>query len=258
MSVDQLKQYYEDSAHRFWDPKQGMIGRDLHIYPLLDGLSGTVLEYGCGSGSLLLNLAREDRFTKLTGVDISEHALSKVKQAWKELAPSKTEKVSIVVPLNDHLPGIPDNSVDVILSLDTIEHVLNPYVVIDELHRIATSSAVFVISVPNYAYIKYVVNLFFGIQPRTGTNDPVENWREIGWDGMHLHTFTKSSLSTLLANCGWEVQQWSGYGDRLSWLGLGMLRRRFPGFWSGAITAVCKKTAHPVPREARKNPVNLS
>ncbi len=258
MSVHQLKEYYEDSSQRFWDPRQGMVGRDLHIYPLLEGLSGTVLEYGCGAGSLLLALAKEDRFDRCIGVDISEKALVAVKQAWNELPNVSADKVSVVVPHDDHLPQIPDNSADVILSLDTIEHVLNPYVVIDELHRIARDNAVFIISVPNYAYVKYVVYLMFGRQPRTGTNQPVENWRNIGWDGMHLHTFTKSSLATLLRGCGWEPRHWSGYGERFRWLGLEILRRRFPGFWSGAITAACRKISHPVPPEVRKSPANLS
>lgn len=242
MSNDQLKQYYENSARRFWDPREGMKGRDLHIYPLLAGLSGSVLEYGCGAGSLLLQLAKEERFTHCTGVDISDRVLSNIKRNWSDIAPERQEKVSAIAPIRDRLPQIPDESVDVILSLDTIEHVIDPYVVIDELHRIARSNATFIISVPNLAYIKYVVNLMFGIQPRTGTNEPVENWRRIGWDGMHIHTFTKSSLRTLLMDCGWQAESWSGYGDRFSNFGMRILRERFPGVWSGAITAVCKKT----------------
>jgi len=257
MSSDPLKQYYEDSSHRYWDPRQGMVGRDLHIYPLLKGLSGTVLEYGCGAGSLLLALAKEDRFDRCIGVDISENVLSMVKQAWRDFGHVDANKVTVMAPDDDRLPGLPDKSADVLLSLDTIEHVVNPYVVIDELHRVARDNAVFIISVPNYAYIKYVINLLFGKQPRTGTNDPVENWRNVGWDGMHLHTFTRSSLAILLRDCGWEPLRWSGYGERLGWLGLGSLRRSFPGFWSGAITAVCRKVPHPVPLPDRRGPANL-
>lgn len=257
VSVDQLKKYYENSASRFWDPRQGMVGRDLHIYPLLDNLSGTLLEYGCGAGSLLLALAKEDRFTRCIGVDISQIALARIAEARKSMLPGAPDKVVVMEPKDDRLPDVPDSSVDVILSLDTIEHVLDPYVVIDELHRIASDSAVFVISVPNYAYIKYVVNLLFGRQPRTGTNEPVDNWRQTGWDGMHIHTFTRSSLNVLLKNCGWQVVRWSGYGSRFGWLGLNALRENFPGFWSGAITAVCRKTEHPIPPEKRISPANL-
>lgn len=253
MSTDQLKQYYEDSSHRFWDPRLGMTGRDLVVYPLLNGLSGTLLEYGCGAGSLLLELAKEDRFTECIGVDISEKALSSVVQAWGDFKHADKDKLKVMIPQNDQLPAIPDKSIDIIVSVATIEHVLNPYVVIDELYRMASDKAVFVCCVPNYAYLKHVMQLMFGVQPNTGTDEPVENWRNVGWDGMHIHTFTKSSLSTLLKDCGWKPDKWTGWGERFSWLGFGILRQRFPWLLSGEIIAVCKKDLSMLNVDSRKS-----
>lgn len=244
MSNEQLKQFYEEDASRFWDPRLGMGGRDLTIYPLMSDLSGSVLEYGCGSGSLLLSLALENRFTSLIGVDISERALANVQVAWSEMSLKSDvlrNKLILTTPDDDQLPKIADNSIDVILSLDTIEHVLNPYVVLDELYRIGAPDSVFIISVPNYGYIKHVIQLFLGKQPITGGGEPVGNWRKAGWDGWHIHTFTKQSLNILLRDCGWEPIKWTGYGDKYKWLGLKFLRKHFPSFWSGALTVVCKK-----------------
>ena len=238
--MDQLKQYYEDSSHRFHDPRQGMVGRDLVIYPLLEGYSGSVLEYGCGCGSLLLGLALEERFTKCYGVDISEKALSLVRQGWEGLGGNQ-DKLELVVPENDRIAYIENESIDVLISVATIEHVINPYVVLDELYRVAKNDAVLICCVPNYAYLKHKIQILFGIQPRTGTNEPVENWRSVGWDGMHIHTFTKSSFGVLLNDCGWRPRKWSGWGERLSSLGLGVFRRRFPGVMSGEIVALCEK-----------------
>jgi SAM-dependent methyltransferase len=257
MAIDQLKDYYEDSAHRFWDPSQGMVGRDLHIYPLLDGLKGVLLEYGCGSGSLLLELAKEDRFSQCIGVDISRNALDLVERAWTTSQPGKAAKLKLVMPSDDQLPTIPDSSVDVLVSLATIEHVINPYVVLDELYRVGADNSMLIATVPNYAYIKHVAQLLFGIQPRTGTDDPVEQWREVGWDGMHIHTFTKSSFGTLLRDCGWEPITWRGWGNKLSSLGFGVLRKHFPGKWSGEITALCRKIPGSARRE-RNKPANLT
>lgn len=252
MSIDQLKQYYEDSSRRFWDPRLGMAGRDLVVYPLLNGLSGTLLEYGCGAGSLLLGLAMENRFSECYGVDISENALSSIGQAWNDLKSSNKDKLKLVVPQNDELPTIPDKSIDVIISVATIEHVIHPYVVLDETYRIASDKAAFVCCVPNYAYLKHKIQIIFGVQPRTGTDEPVENWRSVGWDGMHIHTFTKSSFSTLLNDCGWKPDNWTGWGQRFSWLGLGSLRRRFPGLLSGEIIAFCKKRQNFTPPTQKK------
>ena len=241
-TLDRLKVYYEEDSERFWDPRRGMTGRDLDVYPLLDGLSGTVLEYGCGCGSLLLGLARESRFTHCTGVDLSERALDMVRRAWADIAPGQNARVTCLTPRCDLLPDVASASIDVTISVATVEHVIDPYVVLDELHRITRPDGVLVCSVPNYAYLKHRIALLFGQQPRTGTDEPVDQWRTEGWDGMHLHTFTRSSFTTLLEDCGWTPVRWMGAGERFNWLGIGPLRRRFPGLWSGELIALCRKS----------------
>jgi SAM-dependent methyltransferase len=150
-------------------------------------------------------------------------------------------KLTLMTPQSDLIPEIADQSIDVVVSVATIEHVIDPYVVLDELHRIAKPDAVFVCSVPNYAYLKHRIQLLFGVQPRTGTDEPVENWRTEGWDGMHLHTFTKSSFATLLTDCGWQPYLWMGCGSRFNSMGFGYFRRKYPGLLSGELIAVCRK-----------------
>ena len=238
-TVDDLKDYYERTAHRFWDASDGPVGRDLVVYPLLDGLHGSLLEYGCGAGSLLLHLAKEERFQKAYGVDISEKALSNVQSTWGQCAPHLQSKLRLLQPVSDLLPIIADKSIDAIVSVATIEHVLNPYIVLDELHRIAKPKATLICSVPNYGYLKHRLRLLVGEIPRTGTDEPVENWRQAGWDGMHLHTFTKSAFSVLLNDCGWRPTGWTGWGERFGWLG--NLRRRYPGLLSGEVIATCER-----------------
>ena len=240
MYSNQLKSYYEADASRFWSPSEGFTGRDLDVYPLLESTSGSLLEYGCGSGSLLHNLALEARFSKCIGVDLSETALSRINQAWNSMG-GEDGKVTLICPQDDRLPMLVNQSFDVLISVATIEHVIDPYVVLDELYRLAKPGAKLICSVPNYAYIKHRFELLLGIQPRTGTNEPVENWRSQGWDGMHLHTFTHSSFSTLLRDCGWEPKRWTGSGTRFNSLGMGLLRKRIPGLFSGELIVSCIK-----------------
>ena len=241
MSTEAHKNFYELDSERFWDPRVGMTGRDLDVYPLLAGLSGRLLEYGCGSGSLLLGLAREARFGECIGVDVSERTLQAVERAWIDLNVAEKDKVKLMVPQADHLPGVPDESIDVVISASSLEHVLDPYVVLDELYRIAKPSGRLICTVPNSAYLRHSVSMLFGIQPRTGTDEPVDNWRQAGWDGMHLHTFTRSSLEILLKDCGWIPEKWTGAGTRFNSLGFGRLRRRFPAFLSGELLTVCRR-----------------
>lgn len=237
--TDALTNYYEKDAARFWDPSKGMTGRDVDCYPLFDGLSGKVLEYGCGSGSLIVNLAREKRFPDAVGVDISTAALNKIRASL----PSITDlgNLSLVQPEGDRLPQFHDNTFDVIVSVATIEHVVDMYGVLDELYRVAKPGAHLICSVPNLGYIKHIIHLFMGKQPATGSDLPVSKWREDGWDGMHLHTFTLSSFHTLLSDCGWEPIKDRGCGERLNWTGLGYLRRNYPRLWSGEIITLCRR-----------------
>jgi SAM-dependent methyltransferase len=241
--LNPLKAYYERTAHRFWSADAGLVGRDAVVYPLLATGRGAALEYGCGAGSLLLHLAREDRFSRIVGVDISETVLGNVRRAVDGCPPLIGEKITLLQPQADRLPQLGDGSIDLLVSVATIEHVLDPYVVLDELHRIARDGATLVCSVPNYAYLKHRIALLRGELPRTGTDEPVCNWRQAGWDGMHLHTFTQRAFATLLTDCGWRPLEWTGWGERFGWMR--GLRERFPGLLSGEIIARCTRVPRP-------------
>jgi SAM-dependent methyltransferase len=233
------KDFYERTSERFWDPTEGMVGRDNVVFPLLEETTGVALEYGFGSGSLLMGMARSSRYTQVIGVEIAATLIARFNTALEGEPSTISSKVELVQPEGDRLPNLESASVDVIVSVATIEHVINPYVVLDELYRIAKPGATLVCSVPNYAYLKHRISLLMGQLPQTGTDDPVENWRECGWDGMHLHCFTQTSFEILLRDCGWEPIRWTGWGTRFGWLG--RLRQRYAGLLSGEIIAMCRK-----------------
>jgi SAM-dependent methyltransferase len=236
-----LKSYYERTTKRFWDPLEGPVGRDNVVLPLVPA-RGKVLEYGFGSASLLYALARLPEVKQAVGADISEAAVAAGQQRLAQAAAAGEawpDRVRLLQPVDDALPMFADGYFDTIVSVATIEHVVDPYAVLDEFWRLAQPGATLVCSVPNYAYIKHRIHLLTGRLPRTGTDEPVETWREAGWDGMHLHTFTQDAFAILLRDCGWEPVRWTGWGERLSLLR--PLRTRFPGMWSGEIIAVCRK-----------------
>jgi hypothetical protein len=93
--------------------------------------------------------------------------------------------------------------------------------------------------VPNYAYVKHRLNLLVGKLPKTGTDKQVSNWRQCGWDGMHLHCFTKNAFADLLKDCGWNPVRWTGWGTRYPVIR--GLRERLPSLFSGELIAVCRK-----------------
>ena len=199
---------------------------------------------GSGKSAHIRNVANYLKKKRINFIKIREPGGSPNSEKIRRLIKSDEglgKKVELLQPENDKLNNLCTGSFDISISVATIEHVINPYIVLDELYRVTKKDGVLICSVPNYAYIKHIVSLLLGRQPKTGTNLDVKYWRNDGWDGMHLHTFTKSSFNTLLVDCGWKPIKWLGCGEKFNWTGLGYIRRNFPGRWSGELIVKCKK-----------------
>jgi len=94
-----------------------------------------------------------------------------------------------------------------------LEHVIDVFHVMDEIKRISKPGATLILTVPNAAYLRHIRDLTFGRVPLTGTNTrDIRQWRTAGWDGQHLHQFTKSALNDLFRETGFTAQEWTGDG----------------------------------------------
>lgn len=170
----------------------------------LDGGS-SLLDVGCGSGTLLMKA--RDKYARLCGVDVSD---SRIKEA-RESAASLPKKNKIAFSVCNTSNGLdfPDASFDAVTSIAVLEHVFDLYHVVSEIHRVLKKGGIFVAEVPNIAYIKQRIKLLFGILPVTSSP---YNWKEIGWDGGHLHYFTKRTFCGLLEESGFRIEKVSGAG----------------------------------------------
>src|SRR6266478_574902 len=99
----------------------------------------TVLDIACGEGYGAAALS-EAGATKVVGVDISpETCLHATQKYGIETRIGAGEKI----PLDS-------SSIDVVVSFETIEHVRNPKVFLDECHRVLRPNGSLVISTPNH------------------------------------------------------------------------------------------------------------
>ena len=96
-----------------------------------------LLEVGCGGGHVLQHFTQARR----TGIDLST---SMLERARKRLGAG----VTLLQGSADHLP-FEDNSFDVVLCTEVLEHVPDPGRVIRELLRVATPEGRVVVSIPN-------------------------------------------------------------------------------------------------------------
>ena len=99
----------------------------------------TILDVGCGEGSLLKML--KEKGNNVFGIDASKEGLlaAQEKKIDCKLLDVSTEKF----PYDD-------NKFDIVLCLETIEHVENPHHCIWEIKRVLKEKGMFIISIPNF------------------------------------------------------------------------------------------------------------
>lgn len=180
------------------------IHREDMVVSLLDHKADRLLDVGCGDGSLIFKL--KDKFKELYGVDVSP---SRIKEAEKKVKFIKDKKINFSIANIDE--GLPfrDEMFDVVTCIAVLEHIFDPYFAAKEFNRVLKNNGILILEVPNIAYLKYRIQLLFGKLPVTSSP---YNWKEIGWDGGHLHYFTKRSLRQLLEESGFKILKVSGSG----------------------------------------------
>jgi 2-polyprenyl-3-methyl-5-hydroxy-6-metoxy-1,4-benzoquinol methylase len=143
-----------------------------------------VLEIGCGSGATLGWLRQEHHAVRTVGVEIAEAAA--------EEARSVADDVFCLDFERHDLPGGTEKF-DLVLCLDVLEHMVDPWAVVDRLAKqYLETGGTLIISLPNVRHYSVVLPLLFG-----GRWD----YEDAGLlDRTHLRFFTKTSAKALLSH----------------------------------------------------------
>lgn len=196
---------------------------------LLSNPEGKFLDIGCGDGSLIFKV--REKFNEVYGIDISPSRIQKAQKIAKQKFPNDNSLYFSTCDIDEGI-DFPDEMFDVVTCTAVLEHIFDVYFVVDEIQRILKKRGIFILEVPNIAYLKYRIQLLFGKLPVTSS--PL-NWKEIGWDGGHLHYFTKKTLCNLLEEFGFKVIKISGSGF------LAKFRNWWPGLLMGDLVIKAKK-----------------
>jgi 2-polyprenyl-3-methyl-5-hydroxy-6-metoxy-1,4-benzoquinol methylase len=100
------------------------------------GVSGVVLDFGAGTGSVAERLAQEERFTRVVAVDLVDYGHAAPGVEW------------VRADLNDPL-SLDEDSIDAVVAIEVIEHLENPRFVAREWHRVLRPGGVVVLTTPN-------------------------------------------------------------------------------------------------------------
>ena len=105
-----------------------------------------VLDAACGLGYGSYLLSCSTSASKVIGIDASEYAIRYASVNFEQLRPNLEFRDGF---LPDALASIPDQSVDTVISYETLEHVADPEGLLREFHRVLTPGGRVIVSVPN-------------------------------------------------------------------------------------------------------------
>jgi len=145
------------------------------------GQVGAALDLGCGDGRLSAALEASE----LTLADVSDVALGRAAARL----PAAT-----AVPLTPDAPlPLPDNSFDLVLCAETIEHVRDVQLLLSEARRVLRPGGRLAVTTPAHSRLTGLDVLLRGFERRFEPLSP------------HLRFFTARSLRELLEELGFEA-----------------------------------------------------
>ncbi len=158
------------------------------------------LDLGCGDGHLVALAMRN--YSRVNGIDITSKLVQCALKRCISSGGSDQIGKFIASNLNEPFP-FSSASLDAVSAISVLEHIFDVYEFVRECKRILRPSGVLLVEVPNIAYFKHRTQLLLGRLPITSSP---HGWADgYGWDGGHLHYFTKDAVCGLLTGEGFKV-----------------------------------------------------
>jgi methionine biosynthesis protein MetW len=157
------------------------------------------LDVGCGDGGTS-GVWLNEHARRYVGVDIAESA---VRMATDQGLDARLVTDAAELPF-------PDQSFDVAVCVEILEHLFEPQQALAEVYRILRPDGRLIATVPNAAHWRNRLDLAFAGRwnPRGDHLSTKEPWRD-----PHIRFFTGSSLAALLENCRFEVLDRGGFAE---------------------------------------------
>ncbi len=154
----------------------------LHLSDLKSAITGTILDVGCGVGSLALYLSQ--LADQVTGIDISTRAIKIARQA--ALANQKSNTLFLVKKMT-----VQKNNYDLIIATEVIEHIASDQKFVQDIYSSLKKGGYFLLSTPSVNSWMY----------RSGWYDNFDH--QVG----HLRRYTVTELSQLLHQTKFKIVQ---------------------------------------------------
>lgn len=139
MNNEEYKKLYKFEQFYWWHVGRRFILKSF-LERFLKNKKNKILEFGCGTGG---NLKFLSDFGEVMGLDISERALNFCKKrGFNNLVLGDVESLNL-----------PENSFDLVLALDVLEHLKDDKGTIEKAWRVLKTGGYFLVTVPAYQFL---------------------------------------------------------------------------------------------------------
>lgn len=191
--VDQIRDYYDSEYQvtnslvtgRSLTPREHYEDRLKTIQPLFENIQPLlknnmrVLEVGCGAGALLSKI--RPHVKDCAGIELNQSFVKFI-----------NEELGIKAFSEDLMQIVFPNTFDLIISIDTLDHLPNPFFTLQKINRLLTSDGMVYLEVPNQ---QDAFNLFLPEENRVKYN-------KFFWHRAHLFYFTHETIVKLFERTG--------------------------------------------------------
>lgn len=151
-----------------------------------------VLEIGCAGGATAKALKEKLPVQSYVGIDISAEAAAIAQKHLDRVIVGNIEETDL---LSEH--GLTPNDFDLLLALDVLEHLCNPWDILAELSRYVKPGGFVVASLPNIQNIAVIQDLIGGKW----------QYQNAGiLDATHLRFFTLDSAKLMFSGAGFNIK----------------------------------------------------
>ena len=223
-----LKAYPE---HDEIDAERFDEGNGIATMAALVGEGKRVLDLGCASGYVAKLLAR--RGCEVVGVEINPLAAEEARGSCADVRIADLDQVR----LTDLFGDVP--RFDVIVCGDILEHLREPFRVLEEARRLLIDGGYIVASIPNVAHGAVRLSLLAGSF----------DYQDLGvLDATHLRFFTRKSIDELFLGAGFRIEQLL---ERTAAAGLPNVQSWSRASTRGTSTAASSPRCSPIPTAIR-------
>lgn len=180
-----MQDYTDKPETYFGNPRED-------IAPLLPDHAEHVLEIGCGSGPTLGWLKRTGRCRVAVGLELFESAATIARTHADEVIVGNAEQIIET--------SFEPASFDLVLCLDVLEHMVDPWAFVTQLERILKPGGLLVCSIPNVRHVSVLMPLISAGRWTYGPSGIL--------DRTHLRFFTLETALELVSTRQLRVIRW--------------------------------------------------